>query len=101
VQKISEARCVAPDTAIQLGESIYAFTDQGVVRVSDAGVNIISRPIEDELLPLYGTAMLADVRQLSFAIAYESSRLYILFVPSEAGLSAPDHCLVYNTATQG
>lgn len=102
VSKLSEARLLATDTVENLAESILALTDQGVVRVSQSGnVSVLTRAsIDDQLAVLQSNSLLADVRKLSFAVADEPRRLYLLWVPSKAGLSAPDTCFCFNGTTQ-
>lgn len=91
-------RLIAPDTAVVLNNQIYALTDQGVVAITEAGVQVKSRPIERTLIDILG--LNANVlKQESFGIAYETDRKYILFVPSQAGDVGPSQAFVYNTFT--
>ncbi len=84
-----------PNTAVVLNNLIYAFTTQGVVEIDGNDVKIISRPIEKELFAL---ASLPNFN-LSFAIAYESDRKYILFVPNDQADQSPTLAYVYNVIT--
>jgi hypothetical protein len=89
---------LAPETAVPLANEIWCLSDQGVVSISTSGVSIRSRPIESDLIKLFG-APLQNLKQRSFAIGYETDRKYILFtVQSEVSGSA-DQAYVFNIFT--
>lgn len=94
----ASTRILAPESAVVLNNQIYAFTDQGVVSVSEAGVRVRSRPIEYTLLNLLGTD-LSDLKTKTFAVAYETERKYILFVIEDANDTYPTQAFVFNTFT--
>lgn len=94
----STTKLLAPESAVVLNNSIYALTDQGVVAITDTGVQVISRPIEISLLQLTGQN-LTTLKQVSFGISYESERKYILFVPSNASDTFPTQAFVHNSFT--
>lgn len=91
----SSAQIIAPDSAVVLNNQIYAWTTQGVITITDSGVSIISRAIENKLLfvssqnPVYETA--------SFGVSYETERSYILWFPTTANDVVATQALVYNT----
>lgn len=91
-------KLVARETAVVLSNQIYMFSDQGVVTVSDTGVAIISRPIEGELLQL-SSDLATYFPSVSFAVAYETERKYMLFTISTVSDSVNTKCYVYNTFT--
>lgn len=91
-------RLIGPETAVVLNNQIMALTDQGVVAISDSGVQVKSRPIEYTLLSLQGVS-LDNLKNYSFAVAYESERKYLLFVPELSGDTTATQCYVYNTFT--
>ena len=86
------------ETAQRLQNQIYCLTDQGVVSVTESGVELISRPIEADLQEIYGRA-LTQIRSQAFAVAYESDRKYILFLPQLSDHTAPQIAYVYNYIT--
>lgn len=94
----STTRIIAPESAVVLNNQIYALTDQGVVAITEGGVQVKSRPIEITLLSLIGED-LDSLRNLSFAISYETERKYILFVPTISGDTTATQAFVYNTFT--
>lgn len=81
----------AVDSAVPLANQIYAFTTQGVCAISDTGVTVVSRPIEPTLQELYAG--------VSYGIAYESDRKYILSISDPYDLTVPAQMFVYNTLT--
>lgn len=94
----STARLLAPESCAVLNNAIYALTDQGVVSITESGVQVLSRPIEATLLSLQGVNP-TTLSTESFGIGYESERKYILFVPRLAGDTTPTQAFVYNTFT--
>lgn len=93
------ARIRAPQTAVVLGNAIYALTDQGVVQITETGVSVISRPIEDLILDLFSYG-LSVVSMYSYGIAYETERKYILATVSSSSDTSADQYYVYNTFTR-
>ena len=94
----STTRLLAPESAAVLNNQIYCLTDQGVVAISEGGVQVRSRPIESTLLSLIGINP-SVLRTESFGISYETERKYILFVPTVAGDTVPTQAFVFNTFT--
>lgn len=91
-------RTIAPDSAVALGNQVYALTDQGVVSISESGVSIVSRAIEKSLLDDIAAAGLDRVRLSCFGAAYESDRKYLLFLPASNALGTQAY--TYNYVTQ-
>lgn len=71
----------APDSAVPLNNQIWAYTNQGVVAVSDSGSVIMSRPIEHDLVVL-SSALYPNFKAATFGISYESDRHYMLCTPT-------------------
>jgi len=83
----------APESAVPFSNQIFAYTSQGVVAISDTGSAIMSRPIEVDLLPI---ATFTNFSNLTFAVAYESDRKYILFMQKISTDTVPKQAWVYN-----
>lgn len=95
----TSTRIIAPDSAAVVNNQIFCLADQGIVNISDIGVQVISRPIENQLLELISEDY-TKLKQLSYGIAYETDRKYIL---NTISLAADNNCtkaFVYNTFTQ-
>lgn len=92
------AQILAPDSAVILNNQIYAYTTQGVVVITDTGVQVISRPIENILLSVLSKSPV--FRTVSFGVSYESDRSYLLWLPTTANDQVATQCLRFNTFTQ-
>ena len=88
---------IAPETVQTLQNKIYCLTDQGIVTVTDTGVRILSRRIEDQINTLFTRQDL--LRQRNFAVSYESDRKYIYFSIASLGEIFPSQAHVYDTIT--
>ncbi len=86
----------ASDSAVVLNNLIYLMSNQGVATVSDTGVAIISRPIEDELINLTSFSAFSTA---TFGVSYESDRAYYLFTVSGRTDTHSTQCFRFNTFT--
>lgn len=93
----SSATIIAPDTIDVLNNQIYVLTSQGVATVSDGGVGIVSRNIENEITKI---TQFSDFSRLSFAISYEIDRAYLLWIPKKSSDTSATQCFRYNVFTQ-
>jgi hypothetical protein len=85
------------DTAVPLNNSVYGYTTQAVISVTESGSQIISRNVEGDLLQL---SAMSNFASLAFSIAYESDRKFILFAPTSSTDTYPTIAYVYNWITQ-
>jgi hypothetical protein len=92
------SQLLAPESAVSLNNMIYCFTNQGVAAVSDTGIQILSRPIEGDLLQLLGTNP-NGVQYKTFGISYQSDRKYILGTVSNSTDNQATQIYVYNYFT--
>lgn len=88
----------APDTPAILNNQIYALSTQGVVTITEGGVSVISRPIENRILDITNDRF--NFKGISFGIASESDRAYHLWMPSQSSDTTPTQCYRYNTFTR-
>lgn len=93
----SSAILLAPDSAQVLNNQVYMFSTQGVVTVSDTGVSVISRPIENSLQQVITSAY--DFIPNTFGVAYEADRAYLLWTVTNTNDTVPTQCFRYNTFT--
>ena len=96
----SSANLIAPDSLAVVNNQIWGLSDQGIMVVTETGVSVVSRPIEDQILDQFGDAIDA-VKQYSFGVAYETDRKYILWTVSGASETVPTQAFVFNTFTEG
>lgn len=93
----SSAIITAPDSAAVLNNQIYVLTTQGVSTISDTGVSIISRPIEDKVIRIAQFPLFA---RSTFGFGYESARSYHLWTVESKEDEVATKCYRYNTFTQ-
>jgi hypothetical protein len=93
----NSACLIAPDTAVVLNNLIYMLSGQGVVTVSETGVSIISRNIEDQISKV--TTFNYDYFYTSFSVSYETDRAYLLWLPTRKSDTQATQCYRYNTLT--
>lgn len=96
----SSAKLLAPDSLAVVNNQVWCLCDQGITVITETGVSVISRPIEDLLLDQFGTALTA-VKYYSFGVGYESDRKYILWTVSTSADTYGTQAFVFNVFTQG
>jgi len=87
---------IAPDSAVPFNNTVFCMSLQGVISVSEAGVQVVSRNIEQELLELI---QMPNFETTTFGISYESERSYILFCINSQSHEHPHQAYVYNSFT--
>jgi hypothetical protein len=92
-------RLLAPDAVATLNNQIFALTDQGLVTVTEGGVDIIGWPLDYDFRRLINTARSALTR-VPFAVAYESERQLWLWLPESGSDTAASIAYIYNHATR-
>lgn len=95
----SSTRLLAPDSAVVLNNQVWGLTDQGVTTITDTGSGVMSRPVEDQFLTLFGQD-LSGLKQYSSGINYDTDRKYILLCPTGSADISPTQAFVYNTFTR-
>jgi len=95
----TSTKIIAPDSAVVVNNQIFALCDQGIVTISDVGVQVISRPIEDAIAGLI-SADYTKLKTLSFGVGYETDRKFYLFTIGSSSDAYPTQAFVYNTFTQ-
>jgi hypothetical protein len=81
-----------------LNNKIYALSTQGIVSITDSGVSVVSRPIENKIVEV--TRPGYNYQELSFGMASEADRAYHLWVPSSKTDTVATQCYRYNTFTR-
>jgi hypothetical protein len=89
-------RIRAAESAVVLNNAVYMYSSQGVVRITEDGVAIVSRRIEFELNKILE---IANFDTLTFGVAYEEERQYWLFVPNSTTDTFPTLAWVVNFIT--
>ena len=74
----STAKIYGGRTAVAMSNKVYLFSDQGVIAVSDSGIELQSFPIRDKLQPYLSLTNYPLFKTNAYGIAYESDNKYIL-----------------------
>lgn len=88
----------APDSAVILNNLIYLYSSQGIGTISDTGIAVISRPIEDDIVKLL-IPNYTNFASATFGVAYETDRSYYLFTVTNTTDAYATQCFRYNTFT--
>jgi len=87
---------IGSDTATIGNNQVYCYSNQGIITISDTGVSIISRPIENQVLPL---AANGNIKSEAFGVFYQTDRKYILALPLFAADTVSSIQYIYNNIT--
>lgn len=89
------SRLVAPDSAAVLDNQIFCLTTEGIATVTETGVGVISRPIENRIFDIVNSRF--DYTHKIFGVSYTSDKAYILFMPEKVTDQYSTQCYRYNT----
>lgn len=88
----------AEETAIAFNNQVFCLSDQGVVAISESGVTIMSRQIENDLIKLMSNQY-TNFESSAWAFANESERKYGLGMVTETDDGYATQIFVYNVIT--
>tara|TARA_R100000808_G_scaffold1933_2_gene8152 strand:- start:1644 stop:4355 length:2712 start_codon:yes stop_codon:yes gene_type:complete len=91
-------RLIGEETAVPFNNSVFCYSNQGIISVSDAGVTVMSRTIESDILKL-SSDNYPNFASASWSLAYESDRKYFLFTVSGTTDAVATTAYVYNSFT--
>jgi len=86
--------CASANSAAVLNNTVFCLSNQGVVRISESDVQIMSRQIEPLVVSILGQSGLNDV---TFGVAYEAERLYLLTTKQPNSAILTTYCYNYLT----
>ncbi len=72
-------RLLNADSVAEVSNQIFAYTNQGIVAITEAGVSVMSRPIENELVRHTATT---NTQLYSWGCSHESERMYLFGLAS-------------------
>lgn len=95
---------IAPDSVVAMGNRQWALTEEGVVSVTDTGVERVSQPIDKVLLELRA-AFIAANKSAEFSamvhgVAYETEKEYRLWLPTSTSDTYATQAYVFNANTR-
>ena len=86
----------AYESPVVFDNQIFCFVDQGVAAVSEQGVQIISKPIENRLLMV---SQYSNFKDKTFGVGYDSDRKYFLWTVESKNDSYATVAYVWNSVT--
>lgn len=90
-------RIVADDTVVVLDNRIWALTEQGLVSISESGVQIAGWPIDVDIKALFRD--MTRLNRLAFAVAYETEFTVELWLPLNDSAESAGKSYWYNVQT--
>lgn len=88
---------IAPDSAAILNNQIYMLSTEGVVTISDTGISVVSRPIEDQLVEISSDNF--NFKFTTFGVSYDTERAYHLWTVTNESDSVATQCFRWNSFT--
>lgn len=95
----NSATIIAADSAVVLNNQIYCLTTQGVSTISETGVGVISRPIEN-IVNRVTSENFTNYATATFGVSYEADRAYVIFLVVNESDTTAQIAYRYNTFTQ-
>ena len=92
------APSLAPDSAAILNNKIYCLSIQGIIAISETGVEIVAIQIQN--LIKEATKQGIDFKNLAFGVGYDSDRSYHLWLPEKVTDTVATQCFRLNTYTE-
>lgn len=89
--------CKSAESVVVLANQVFMLTNQGVVAITDNGVQVVSREIEPYFNPLL---TYSNISSKCFALGYESERQYMISVPTTTADTTATQMFVYNIFTR-
>jgi hypothetical protein len=84
------------ESAVEINNQIYCYTDQGITAISDNGVQVLSRPIEDQVQQ---REIISNFFTSSFGVSYEVDRKYIFYCKALESDTYPTEAYIFNFFT--
>lgn len=74
-------RLLAPRAACALSNAVYAWTNQGIVQITDTGVTVVSRPVDDLIQKASASLVSSATARASVSmVGFESDRSLRVFL---------------------
>lgn len=89
--------CKATNSVAIVSNQVIMLSNQGVVSITENGIQVISHDIEPSIKKMLANTSLAS---LTFAMGYESDRHYLLSSVTDSSSTAADQTWVYNVFTK-
>lgn len=73
---------LAPDSAVALGSTVFVLTDDGILAITDGGIQMISKVIDSTLKPYLASTGRNTTATGAFGVSYESEKVFALYMPA-------------------
>ena len=89
---------IATDSAAIANNVIYGWGTQGIMSLTESGTQIISRPIDVDILPL-GSPQYANFDTATWGIGYNSDYSYLVWTVSQQTDTLATQAFIFNSLT--
>lgn len=89
-------KLVAYNSPAVFDNQVFCFVEDGIVAVSEQGVQLMSKPIENVILAL---SQLSNFQANTFGVSYDSDRKYLLWTVDESTDTYAQTAYVWNAVT--
>jgi hypothetical protein len=89
----------AADSAVVLNNQIYALASEGVVSITESGVEIISRAIENKI-EAFVNSKFPNFSTICFGVSYDYDKSYFIWAPTERTDTVATQCYRFHTITR-
>lgn len=89
---------VGSETTAAFENTVFGSSTKGIVSTTPSGSNIISLPIQNEILRIQA---LTNFKMLSWGAAYDSDRKFLLGVPNAETSLDVEYVFIFNAKTNG
>lgn len=93
----NSAPIIAPDSAAVLNNKIYCLSAQGIIEITETGIQVRSFEIENIIKSATREGM--NFKFTSVGVGSENDRSYLLWLPEKITDTVATQCLRYNTFT--
>lgn len=91
---------IAANTAVQLENTIYFLSNQGVVSLSDSSSTLISFDLDQTIFQNSNPILFPNLAKVAYGLAYQTGRKYILGMPKVGTDTEATQQYVYNYKTE-
>lgn len=95
----SSFNVTAPDSVTVINNVIFAWTNQGIQSLTEGGAQVVSRPIDNQVLKL-GSVNYTNFKTATWGVGYESDNSYLVFTVSDFDDTVATKAFRFSTLTQ-
>jgi len=95
----NSANVTAPDSCVTMTNNIYGLTTQGVARISETGIDIISQPVKNSV-SMFTSPRYLNYKTAIFACSYIEDDAFIIWFPKNPTDTTGTVAFRFNTETE-